>query len=240
MRPGIFVSYSHRDSDLVGPVVALLRASEALVFRDADQLKPGAKWRQQLDTAISDSKIFVVFWCSHSRSSEEVRKEYTAAIEQHKDVLPLLIDDTPLPSELAEYQYIDFRAAFPHGHAADQPSPSPPQPSRQNRLAWGLPWIGIALVIVAVSSVWTLKAPSQSNGPGVSSESGASGSAIWLLALLALFVVVMVVRKFKRSRDRQYDEVPATHGVPITQQQVELATTIENELLKRIGKTNEA
>lgn len=160
-------------------------------------------------------------------------------------MLPLLIDDTPLPAELAEYQYIDFRAAFPHGHAADQPSPPSPQlpPPRSKRLAWGLPWIGTALVIVAASSVWTLRAPSLSNGPdtsGVPSASGASGFAIWLLALLALFVVVMVVRKFKRSRDTQYFEVPATRSVPITQQQVELATTIENELLKRIGKTNEA
>lgn len=234
MRPEIFVSYSHRDSDLVGPIVALLRASEALVFRDADQLKPGTKWRQQLDTAISNSRILVVFWCSHSRSSEEVKKEYTAAIEQHKDVLPLLIDDTPLPAELAEYQYIDFRAAFPHGHAADQPSPSPQSPKR---LAWGLPLLGTVLVIVVASSVWTLKAPSPGNLPGAS---GASDFAIWLLALLALFVVAMIVGKFKRSRDRQYDEVPSIRSVPVTQQQVELATTIENELLKRTGRTNEA
>ena len=117
MRPEIFVSYSHRDSDLVVPIVALLRASEALVFRDADQLIPGKKWRQQLDSAISDSTTVLVFWCDHSRSSEEVKKEYTAAIQQRKDLLPLLLDSTPLPDELAEYQYIDFRAAFPKGHA---------------------------------------------------------------------------------------------------------------------------
>jgi len=35
MRPPIFVSYSHTDAALVRPVVPLLRASEAAVFRDA-------------------------------------------------------------------------------------------------------------------------------------------------------------------------------------------------------------
>ena len=116
MRPAIFVSYSRRDSALVTPVVALLRASEALVFRDADGLKPGKRWREQLSTAIEESKIVLVFWCHHAHDSEEVCKEYAAAISLKKDVLPVLIDETPLPPELAEYQCIDFREAFAHGH----------------------------------------------------------------------------------------------------------------------------
>src|SRR5262245_27517854 len=120
MRPSIFISYSHLDSDLVGPVVALLRASKALVFRDVDRLEPGKKWREQLDKALSECTTLVLFWCSHRCASEEVKKEYTAAIARQKDLLPLLIDDTPLPPNLAQYQYIDFRATFSHEHSAQR------------------------------------------------------------------------------------------------------------------------
>ena len=185
MRPEIFVSYSHRDSDLVAPIVALLRASKALVFRDADQLMPGKKWRQQLDSAISNSTTILVFWCDHSRSSEEVKKEYTAAIQQRKDLLPLLLDSTPLPEELAEYQYIDFRAAFPNGHAHRQPyindslrqqpydndSPfrkppikdSAPRPDRPESVRapnkWRLLGFGALLVLFSISIIWNPLAP---------------------------------------------------------------------------------
>jgi len=147
MRPPIFVSYSHRDAALVRPVVALLRASEAQVFRDADSLRPGKKWRDQLATAIRESEIVLVFWCHHAHGSEEVRKEYLAARGQDKDLLPVLIDDTPLPQELAEYQFIDFREAFAHTHQEGRHGLAPRS---------GRPWLAIlSVVLLALAlSVW--------------------------------------------------------------------------------------
>jgi hypothetical protein len=117
-RPRIFISYSHFDSGFVGPVVTLLRASDALIFRDADEIQPGKKWRKQIENAITNSRTVVVFWCCHSNISEEVKREYEAAIEQQKKVLPILMDNTPLPDDLTEYQHIDFRAVFAHVHTA--------------------------------------------------------------------------------------------------------------------------
>src|SRR5436853_506362 len=108
MPPNIFVSYSHADNSLVGPVVALLRASQALVFQDADSIRPGKRWREEVDTAISAASVVVVFWCRHAKASQEVETEFRAAIAQGKDILPLLLDETPLPGDLADFHYIDF------------------------------------------------------------------------------------------------------------------------------------
>jgi hypothetical protein len=59
--------------------------------------------------------LVVIFWCDHASRSDEVAKEWKAAIEQQKDLLPLLLDATPLPSELGEFQWIDFRETVgPH------------------------------------------------------------------------------------------------------------------------------
>ena len=62
-----------------------------------------------MGAAISEANVVLVFWCHHSQTSYEVRKEFALALEQGKDVLPLLMDGTPLPSKLATRRAIDFR-----------------------------------------------------------------------------------------------------------------------------------
>lgn len=105
----IFVSYSRTDQGLVTPIVQMLRATGAAVFRDLDSLPPGKKWRLVIEESIDHCCVLLVFWCSHARASPEVRKEWERAIQEGKDVIPVLLDDTPLEPALAEYQAIDFR-----------------------------------------------------------------------------------------------------------------------------------
>ena len=107
----IFVSYSPADSELVSAIIALLSASNsALAYCDADSIRTSGRWREELGTTIAEADVVLVFWCHHSHTSYEVRKEFALALEQGKDVLPLLLDATPLPSKLADRRCIDFRA----------------------------------------------------------------------------------------------------------------------------------
>ena len=107
----IFVSYSPADNDLVSAIVSLLSASNsAVVYCDADSLRTSGRWREELDKAVSEANLVLVFWCHHSNTSYEVRKEFALALERGKDVLPLLLDGTPLPGKLADRRTIDFRA----------------------------------------------------------------------------------------------------------------------------------
>jgi TIR domain len=112
----VFVSYSHADFLLVSPVVKLLRVNKSLVFQDIDTIQPGKKWRGEIAKGLAESHLVVVFWCTHASQSKEVSKEWRAAIEQKKDLLPLLLDPTPLPPELAEFQWIDFRGTVGANH----------------------------------------------------------------------------------------------------------------------------
>jgi hypothetical protein len=112
----IFVSYSHQDVGLVQPVVGLLRATEDLVFQDLDSIKPGRRWRREIEEALYAAQLFVLFWCYHSSQSAEVRKEYELALTIGKDVLPVLLDTTPLPEQLNEFQWVDFRHLVGSAH----------------------------------------------------------------------------------------------------------------------------
>jgi hypothetical protein len=107
----ILVSYSPEDSELVSAIVSVLCANNrALVCCDTGALRTSGRWRVELAPAVSAADAMLLFWCHHSNTSYEVRKEFTLALEEGKDVLPLLLDGTPLPSRLAAHRSIDFRS----------------------------------------------------------------------------------------------------------------------------------
>jgi hypothetical protein len=122
----VFVSYSPADSDLVSEIVSLLSAGNgALVYRDAESLRTSRGARDELRASIGESDVVLVFWCHHSFTSYDVRKECELALVQGKEVLPLLLDDTPLPSKLASRPPIDLRArvGVMHEGSPDQQQP---------------------------------------------------------------------------------------------------------------------
>lgn len=105
----VFISYSHKDRTLVAPITSLMRIPGNRVFRDEDSIHPGKQWRLTIAETLRNAKTVVVFWSFNSSESAFVREEYTAAIQLGKDVVPVLLDQTPLIAELARFQCLDFR-----------------------------------------------------------------------------------------------------------------------------------
>jgi hypothetical protein len=104
-----FVSYSHKDVNIVHPIVLLIRAMGGQVFRDKDYILPGKRWRVIIGEALAEANVMVVFWSKNSAISAEVRAEYEEAIKMGKDIIPVLLDDTKLPQELTEFEYIPLQ-----------------------------------------------------------------------------------------------------------------------------------
>ena len=105
----VFTSYSRRDSEVVIPIVQILRAAGGGVFRDAESIPPGTRWRAVISNAIVECDTFLLFWCVHSSDSLEVRAEWDQALSLRKPVVPILLDQTPLVGELSEYHGVDMR-----------------------------------------------------------------------------------------------------------------------------------
>jgi TIR domain-containing protein len=171
----VFVSYSRADALLVSPVVKLLRVNKSLVFQDIDAIQPGKRWQGEIAKALTESQLVVVFWCTHASRSNEVSKEGHAAIEQKKDLLPLLLDTTPLPPELAEFQWIDFRGTVGQNHSwmnlrdseVERRAPAPPvsgTPLRSARssVRWLLLTAGAAVFGIVACLGWLF---SRQTGP---------------------------------------------------------------------------
>jgi len=158
MTHRVFISYSHADATLVTPVVGLLRATKDFVFLDADTIRPGQKWRAEISEALANASLVVVFWCRHSSVSAEVEAEYRAAMDANKDILPVLLDSTPVTPPLRDFQWIDFRQLAGGNHPienlppmADQPQMVPSAaPRHRFRETLGVA-IGVAVPVLIVA-----------------------------------------------------------------------------------------
>lgn len=111
----VFVSYSRRDEKIVTPIVEVIRAVGVDAFRDRDNIPYGSNWRLVIEESIGAASKFLVFWCWHSRGSQEVARESRQAIERGLDILPALLDNAPIESPLGDYQAVDLRT-LPTGH----------------------------------------------------------------------------------------------------------------------------
>ncbi|MBY0484090.1 toll/interleukin-1 receptor domain-containing protein [Nitrosomonas sp.] len=121
----LFASYSRHDREIVKQLCALLRISGTEVFRDEDAIRPGKKWRAVLADNLQRADCVLLFWSANAAISAAVRDEYQDAMSHKVDIAPVLLDGTPLPSSLAEYQWLDFRNVVSVSPVPNRPLPSP-------------------------------------------------------------------------------------------------------------------
>jgi hypothetical protein len=111
----IFISYRRIDAQgHAGRLFDRLKeefGSEAL-FYDQDSIRTGEIWSQAIDEAVRACKIVIILvgedWLSASNQQGErrldqegdvVRREICLALELKKDILPIRIEETPIPAE---------------------------------------------------------------------------------------------------------------------------------------------
>lgn len=246
----VFVSYSHADASLVAPVVSLLRVNKSLVFQDTDRIAPGKRWRDEITNALAGSNLVVVFWCDHACRSTEVSSEWKAAIDQDKDVLPLLLDATPLPPALGQFQWIDFRGVVGANHrsiaslAHDFPTAptTSPMAARPRRALWYALAGSAATMAVFLSSVWVLREaapPLAAPPPGLPLPEAYQAPFItWLPLLLGVVVAVGAYVVWSRRRRAKHLKRVQTAGPRREDIERRIATELEAEILRRMAGHN--
>lgn len=112
----VFISYSHEDLRIVNPIISIIRTMSEKVFRDRDNIRPGDKWEISIENALEQCEKMILFWCIHSSRSPYVMHEFNAAIEKNKKLIPVLLDSTPVPKNIAQYQWIDLKELLQFRH----------------------------------------------------------------------------------------------------------------------------
>lgn len=98
-----FAAYARRDIVLVQPIFDLIDGEGHLLWIDRIDLSPQGLRAADLAAAIRASKAVLVFCSAATYASPNIYGEIAAAARMCKPLLPILIDDAPIPDSFAFY-----------------------------------------------------------------------------------------------------------------------------------------
>lgn len=109
----IFVSYSHQDKPMVDVIVDRLKLAGHEIWIDHLKLRPGDNISRKIEEGIGSSDAVLVVVSVNSLSSKWVRQEFSSLAlseisKRVSRVIPILIDNSSVPSYLSNYLYIDL------------------------------------------------------------------------------------------------------------------------------------
>lgn len=95
-EPYIFVSYAHKNSDIVFEHMIKLRASGFRIWYD-EGIDPGTDWSDEIALALNNAASFLVFMSPEAANSHNVKKEIVFAVGKKKHMVCVYIAETELP-----------------------------------------------------------------------------------------------------------------------------------------------
>lgn len=110
-----FFSYSRVDSEFVLRLAQDLRAAGANVWLDQLDIGGGQRWDNAVQAALRRCPNQIVVLSPDSVNSNNVMDEVSYALEEHKQVIPVLYRECEMPFRLRRVQYVDFRSDYQHG-----------------------------------------------------------------------------------------------------------------------------
>ena len=117
----VFVSYSSKDRDIASRFVDSLKEQNISVWMDVEGIKPATQWSTEIVGAIKSAKLVVLIGSVNSFQSHNVVKEVSLASEQQTPIIPIIIDDSSIPDNLA-YQLAGIQVIRADGSDLSEPA----------------------------------------------------------------------------------------------------------------------
>jgi hypothetical protein len=112
MNHNLFISYSRVDSEFALRLVRDLRTLHIEVWFDQIDIPPGASWDDEVERALDQAKIMIVVLSEASGKSQNVRNEIGHALEQGKQIVPVLLSKGTVPLRITRVQREDFSGDY--------------------------------------------------------------------------------------------------------------------------------
>lgn len=113
----VFISYSQKDKDFADKICSIFDKEGISYFIDRKGIAGGSDFPKVISNAILNSRVFLFLGSKNSYESLYASNEITFAfkVKNKKQILPYLIDETPLPPEFEFlFSSIQFRNAKIH------------------------------------------------------------------------------------------------------------------------------
>ena len=94
-EPYIFISYAHKDSARVLPILAQLQSRGYRVWYD-EGIAPGSEWPENIAQHLNDCAVTVAFVSNNSMASPNCRREITYALSKKKPFLGIFLEQAEM------------------------------------------------------------------------------------------------------------------------------------------------
>ncbi len=108
LNRSVFVSYVRSDADFALQLARDLKAAGVTAWIDQIDIPPGDRWDAAIEKALSGSECVVVVLSRASVQSANVMDEVSFALDERKRVVPVVVEECPVPMRLRRLQFIDF------------------------------------------------------------------------------------------------------------------------------------
>lgn len=114
--PLVFISYASSDKDLVLPYFDSLKHPSYELWMDCKKLVGGQDWDFEIKKSFDKAQIIILFISKNSISKRGyVQRELKLALKNLEEklrddiyIIPVLLDDTPIPAELTDVHCIKY------------------------------------------------------------------------------------------------------------------------------------
>lgn len=107
-KPRIFISYAWEDKRIVRRLEKKLKAIGIEVWIDHSEMQGGDSIPKRVSDALEWCNTFLLAWSKAANESSWVEREWGAAMQLNKKLIPCLFDKTDIPNILISYASIDF------------------------------------------------------------------------------------------------------------------------------------
>ena len=168
MKPNIFMSYSRREVPFVNHLVDDLEDHDFNVWLDYRSLIPGTPWAEQIDQGIAESDVILLVVSKAAMGSKYVAMEWQQVLELDKRVILLIFEAVDLPSELACFEWVDFRGSYKKGfaelqqqlmQAEDEAHPAPQTGFKLPTMVWIAAILSVIVALFSLGAIWTIFVP---------------------------------------------------------------------------------
>lgn len=96
----IFISYAHKDADMVFPILSRLQADGYRFWFDSG-IDPGTEWDEFIAKTINNSDYFIAFISKNYLASDNCKDELNFARDLDKKRLLVYLEEVKLPLGMA-------------------------------------------------------------------------------------------------------------------------------------------
>lgn len=105
----VFISHASKDAALAMRIEQSLEENGLTVWLDRSEIRLGVLLRNELETAIKDSRTLILLWSKAAAQSRWVKAEVLTAFHRNKFILVVARDSAPLPYFLQNTIYLHLR-----------------------------------------------------------------------------------------------------------------------------------